>query len=74
MNDCLRHVDYALGSPANNLVVAGKYASKRVLYSDIRGGNRGVFGLLKSWISYAHVLLRINSYEMWKRLSRTSLV
>ena len=29
MNDCLRHVDMALGSPANNLVVAGRYARSR---------------------------------------------
>lgn len=25
MNDCLRHVDFALGSPVNSLVVAGQY-------------------------------------------------
>mmetsp|Transcript_19269 Transcript_19269/g.27235 ORF Transcript_19269/g.27235 Transcript_19269/m.27235 type:complete len:107 (-) Transcript_19269:142-462(-) len=31
MNDCLRHIDYALGSPTNTLVVAGTYAS-RALY------------------------------------------
>jgi aarF domain-containing kinase len=71
MNDCLRHVDCALGSPANNLVVAGKYASKRVFHSDIREGS--VLRLLKSWLSYAHVLIRINSYEMWKWLSGTSI-
>lgn len=71
MNDCLRHVDYALGSPANNLVIAGKYASRRVLHSDLRGDG-SVFGLLRSWISYAHVLIRINSYEAWKWLSSSS--
>eukprot|EP00980_Cylindrotheca_fusiformis_P001220 scaffold328_cov130-Cylindrotheca_fusiformis.AAC.34 len=30
MNDCLRHIDFALGSPTNTLVVAGKYASRAV--------------------------------------------
>lgn len=73
MNDCLRHVDLALGSPANNLVVAGKYASKRVLHSELCGG-LSFFGLLKSWISYAHVLIRINSYEMWKRFISSTAV
>lgn len=71
MNDCLRHVDYALGSPANNLVIAGKYASRRVLYSDLRGDG-SVFGLIRSWISYAHVLIRINSYEVWKWISSSN--
>jgi len=30
MNDCLRHIDYALGFPANTMVVAGKYAAQTV--------------------------------------------
>ncbi len=72
MNDCLRHVDYALGSPSNNLVIAGKYASKRVLDSDI-ADPKGLLGVFKSWIQYANVLLRINSYEMWKWLSSNSI-
>ena len=71
MNDCLRHVDYALGSPNNNLSIAGKYASRRVLDSDTAHTN--MFGVFKSWIQYANVLLRINSYELWKWLSRTSI-
>lgn len=39
MNDCLRHIDHALGSNANTLVVAGKYAAKAV-YRD-GGGSSG---------------------------------
>jgi len=72
MNDCLRHVDIALGSQQNNLVVAGKYASKRVFESDRKKQqqlNGGLFGLLRSWLSYVHVLIRINSYELFSRLS-----
>jgi len=74
MNDCLRHVDMALGSPVNNLVVAGRYASKRVYESDQekhKQTNGGVLGFLRSWMSYIHVLIRINSYEMFSRLSIT---
>mmetsp|Transcript_18111 Transcript_18111/g.39132 ORF Transcript_18111/g.39132 Transcript_18111/m.39132 type:complete len:696 (+) Transcript_18111:159-2246(+) len=74
MNDCLRHVDTALGSPVNNLVVAGKYASKRVFESDKRKhkrSNGGVLGFLRSWLSYVHVLIRISSYELTTRLNIT---
>mmetsp|Transcript_11245 Transcript_11245/g.24343 ORF Transcript_11245/g.24343 Transcript_11245/m.24343 type:complete len:261 (+) Transcript_11245:184-966(+) len=71
MNDCLRHVDAALGSPANNLVVAGRYASRRVFESDEerrRRSNGGIAGLIRSWLSYVHVLIRINSYEILSRI------
>jgi aarF domain-containing kinase len=68
MNDCLRHLDLALGSPLNNLVVAGRYASKRVYESD-RERQRGVFGLLRSWLDYVRVLCRINSYEFLSRFT-----
>merc|ERR1712086_934694 len=71
MNDCLRHVDTALGSQVNNLVVAGKYASRRVFESDRRKhrqSNGGVLGLLRVWLSYVRVLIRINSYELFSRL------
>ena len=75
MNDCLRHVDYVLGSPNNNLSIAGKYASRRVLHSDIAQNDRTtMFGVFKSWIQYANVLLRINTYELWKWLSSTSIL
>ncbi|KAK1746598.1 ABC1 kinase family protein [Skeletonema marinoi] len=74
MNDCLRHVDYALGSPSNNLVIAGKYASKRVLDSDISHPKGTMLGFFKSWIQYANVLFRINSYEMWHWLSNLNLL
>lgn len=70
MNDCLRHVDMSLGSPVNNLVVAGRYASKRVYESDVqkhRRSNEGIQCLLRSWLSYFNVLIRINSYELLSR-------
>ena len=36
MNDCLRHIDMALESPTNTLVIAGKYASKAVYRHQIQ--------------------------------------
>lgn len=71
LNDCLRHVDMALGSPVNTLAVAGKYASRRVFESDRRKqreSNGGVLGLLQAWLSYARVLFRISGYEILSRL------
>jgi len=71
MNDCLRHVDMALGSPVNNLVVAGRYASKRVYESDKEKRQQskgGVLSLLRDWLSYINVLMRINMYELSTRL------
>lgn len=67
MNDCLRHVDMSLGSPVNNLVVAGRYASKRVYESD-KQASGSVLCLIRSWLSYFNVLFRINLYELGTRL------
>ena len=77
MNDCLRHVDMALGSPANNLVVAGRYASWRVFERERNKqlqSNGGFLCHLRDWFSYMNVLLRVNSYELITRLKvRTTM-
>jgi aarF domain-containing kinase len=77
MNDCLRHVDMALGSPVNNLVVAGRYASKRVFESERKKQLQSKCGLLcflRNWLSYMNVLLRVNSYELITRLKVTTIM
>jgi aarF domain-containing kinase len=63
MNDCLRHVDIALGSPINSLVVAGQYASKRVFDSE-RMKRGGILCIFRSWLSYVQCLVRIKCYEL----------
>jgi hypothetical protein len=71
MNDCLRHVDMALGSPMNNLVVAGRFASKRVFENEWKKRSRSKRDLLYlfcDWLSYMSVLVRVNSYELIARL------
>jgi len=70
MNDCLRHVDMALGSPVNNLVVAGQYASKRVFDSECtqRMKDGGILCIVRCWFSYVQCLVRIKSYELSNRL------
>lgn len=74
MNDCLRHVDMALGSPVNNLVVAGRYASRRVFENERKKLNGGILSLLRAWLSYMHVIIRVNSYELITRIRTRSIL
>mmetsp|Transcript_2372 Transcript_2372/g.3389 ORF Transcript_2372/g.3389 Transcript_2372/m.3389 type:complete len:678 (-) Transcript_2372:1160-3193(-) len=61
MNDCLRHIDHTLGSNANTLVIAGKYAVKAVYKS--RCNQRTFINRLKDWFSYMFVMSRIRLFE-----------
>jgi len=74
MNDCLRHVDMALGSPVNNLVVAGRYASRRVFESERKKRNGGILSLLRAWLSYMNVLIRVNSYDLLTRIKTRNIL
>lgn len=74
MNDCLRHLDMALGSPVNNLVVAGRYASRRVFESERKKRKGGILGLLRAWLSYMDVLIRVNSYDLLTRIKTRTIL
>lgn len=63
MNDCLRHVDFALGSPSNTLVVAGSYASA-ALYEHNHVHAKTRQSLFKNWMDYLKVRIRIQAYEI----------
>ena len=62
MNDCLRHIDHVLGSPANTLVITGKYAS-RAIYLDSVSRNGSFMNRVSSWLSYMKVLFRIQAHD-----------
>mmetsp|Transcript_7274 Transcript_7274/g.11048 ORF Transcript_7274/g.11048 Transcript_7274/m.11048 type:complete len:655 (+) Transcript_7274:148-2112(+) len=62
MNDCLRHIDHALGSPANTIVVAGKYATQTV-YDSERDAT-GLLGRIRLWMSHVMIMLRIRAFEL----------
>lgn len=62
MNDCLRHIDFALGSPTNTLVIAGKYASRAVHEYD--QANKSIMIRWTSWLNYMTVMFRIQVYEL----------
>lgn len=62
MNDCLRHIDYALGSPANTLLVTGYYAS-RALYHDSLASSTSWVDRCRAWWWYCRVTLRIQIHE-----------
>jgi len=63
MNDCLRHIDFALGSPANTLVVAGKYASKAVHENEMKRTDTPISRRILSWFGYVKVLARIQLHD-----------
>jgi aarF domain-containing kinase len=71
MNDCLRHIDMALDSPTNTLVIAGKYASKALYLHDWHESRDFLSGRMKAWLDYMRVLMRINFYNFGVWLSRT---
>lgn len=62
MNDCLRHIDYTLGSPLNNLVAAGKYASKAVYVNERKNAN-SLGGHFRAWLDYVRVMFRIHVHD-----------
>ena len=69
MNDCLRHIDHALGSNSTkNLVIAGKYAVRASYKDDNKIGNkykpRTFMSDFKKWLSFITVMSRIRLYEI----------
>lgn len=68
MNDCLRHIDMALESPSNTLVIAGKYASKAVYQHRINDNrNRSLATTRKRfqhWLDYVKVMVRIQVHDI----------
>ena len=70
MNDCLRHIDFALGSPTNTLVIAGKYASKAVHKSKVSRSDLPLTSKFLSWLEYMNVLFRIHIHDFGTWLLR----
>lgn len=66
MNDCLRHIDYTLGSPANTLVAAGKYASQAVYQSRLQHAAT-VMDRFHAWLDYVRVMMRIHIHNLGVR-------
>lgn len=75
MNDCLRHIDYALGSPTNTLVTAGAFAAKAVYDEERNGGSsRSVVQRMKTWLSYVQLVVKIHAYEWVSRYRQRILL
>lgn len=72
MNDCLRHIDFALDSPTNTLVVAGKFASKAVHENRLKRSDCSRSSRLLSWIDYTKVLFRIKIHDLGAWLLRST--
>lgn len=68
MNDCLRHIDFALGSPTNTVVIAGRYAAQAVYDDKKRSSSVSV--RIQSWLEYMKLLFRIQIYDFGLRMKR----
>ncbi len=73
MNDCLRHIDMALESPANTLVIAGKYANQAVYEHKRKNTNdnnknqslaKTSIHLFQHWLDYFKVMVRIQVHDI----------
>ena len=75
MNDCLRHIDFQLGSPTNTLVITGKYASRAVYHDTLSRPNVSWFDKLRAWFDYMKIMLRIQAHDivMWWMDTTSSL-
>jgi aarF domain-containing kinase len=72
MNDCLRHIDYTLGSPTNTLVAAGKYASRAVYEYEVQRAE-SVGYRLHAWFDYIRVMMRIHMHDLGVWWMQTAL-
>jgi aarF domain-containing kinase len=65
MNDCLRHLDYALGVPSfNSLIISGRLAALAILREEIQHGSSSLFKRLFRIAEHVHLLLRIKLLEL----------
>jgi hypothetical protein len=66
MNDCLRHIDMALDSPTNTLVIAGKYASKAVYDHQTHRGDVSLTtsNRFRYLLDYMKVMIRIQVHDI----------
>lgn len=72
MNDCLRHINHALGcSPTQNIFISGKYATTAIYKEEQQSqkyelSSRNGFALnrLQNWCSYVLVIARIRFQKM----------
>jgi aarF domain-containing kinase len=63
MNDCLRHIDHSLGSPANTIVVAGKYAAQTV-YDHEQTKAKSIGRTIRNWFTHSLLISRIRLFEL----------
>ena len=63
MNDCLRHIDYQLGSPTNTLVVTGRYAAQAV-YEERARQSKTIWDRWQNMWTHWNILLRIQLHDL----------
>ena len=63
MNDCLRHIDYQLGSPTNTLVVTGRYSAQAV-YEERARQSKTIWDRWQNMWTHWNILLRIQLHDL----------
>jgi aarF domain-containing kinase len=80
MNDCLRHIDHALGSPTNTVVVCGSFAARAVYEAEIQ--QHSTFSVSsfvhrwRAWFSYMQVWLKVQIHDLgfwWLIFQKTDI-
>jgi aarF domain-containing kinase len=66
MNDCLRHIDYILGSPTNTVVVTGQYAAEAVYRENLRH-SRSWWDRWHNWwtLMQIHFRVHLHDWTVW---------
>ena len=67
-NDCLRAIDFALGSPVNNLVISSRYITA-ALAAERSAAHPGLVTALTNWADWASMELRmraLSAYVAWR--------
>ena len=75
MNDCLRHIDFSLGSPTNTIVVNGTIAARAIYEDRIHTRDMSWLSKWTAWLDYVRVILRVQLYDatVWWMQSTSKL-
>lgn len=69
-NDCLRHIDAALGVPINTAIVIGNTTAEVILKEELRAIN-GVDGVITALWRYLRMMVRVSGLQVLSKYLKT---
>ena len=69
-NDCLRHIDAALGVPINTAIVIGNTTAEVILKEELRL-TRGISGVLTALWRYLRMMARVSGLQVLSKYLKT---